>query len=142
MAFPFFWGATIQPSTPDRHQMSVPIDYGMWVLTCDQNGNRKAVKGPINPFWIAVKMLLRAMGLYGEPSTNSNPAGGPKPMDVVPKPAAGVVLPDSARASLAAVPSAGLRLAITAVRTTFTGSDLSNRRSWSAAVGHRGRPCE
>ena len=59
--------------------MTVPIDYGMWGWTWDQNGNRTAVKGLINPFWIAVNMLLRAMGLYGDPSTGSNPAGGSGP---------------------------------------------------------------
>ena len=47
--------------------MTVPIDYGMWGWTWDQNGNRTAVRGLINPFWIAVNMLLRAMGLYGDP---------------------------------------------------------------------------
>ncbi len=71
--------STIQPSTPDQHQMTVPIDYGMWGWTWDQSGNRTAVKGLINPFWIAVNMLLRAMGLYGDPSTGSNPAGGSGP---------------------------------------------------------------
>jgi hypothetical protein len=70
---------TIQPSTPDQHQMTVPIDYGMWGWTWDQSGNRTAVMGLINPFWIAVNMLLRAMGLYGDPSTGSNPAGGSSP---------------------------------------------------------------
>ena len=70
---------TIQPSTPDQHQMTVPIDYGMWGWTWDQNGNRTATRGLINPFWIAVNMLLRAMGLYGDPSTGSNPAGGTGP---------------------------------------------------------------
>src|ERR1019366_7568110 len=49
---------TIQPSTPDQHQMTVPIDYGMWGWTWDQSGNRMAVRGLINPFWIAVNMLL------------------------------------------------------------------------------------
>ena len=53
--------------------MTVPIDYGMWGWTWDQSGNRTAVKGLINPFWIAVNMLLRAMGLYGDPSTGSDP---------------------------------------------------------------------
>jgi len=71
---------TIQPSTPDQHQMTVPIDYGMWGWTWDQNGNRTAVRGLINPFWIAVNMLLRAMSLYGDPSTGSNPAGGSGPL--------------------------------------------------------------
>jgi hypothetical protein len=71
--------STIQPSTPDQHQMTVPIDYGMWGWTWDQSGNRTGVKGLINPFWIAVNMLLRAMGLYGDPSTGSNPAGGSGP---------------------------------------------------------------
>ena len=70
---------TIQPSTPDQHQMKVPIDFGMWGWTWDQAGNRTAVKGLINPFWIAVNMLLRAMGLYGDPSTGSDPGGGPGP---------------------------------------------------------------
>jgi hypothetical protein len=70
---------TIQPSTPDQHQMTVPIDYGMWGWTWDQNGSRTAVKGLVNPFWIAVNMLLRAMGLFGDPSTGSNPAGGAGP---------------------------------------------------------------
>jgi hypothetical protein len=70
---------TIQPSTPDQHQMTVPIDYGMWGWTWDQSGNRTALRGLINPFWIAVNMLLRAMGLYGDPSTGSNPAGGSGP---------------------------------------------------------------
>lgn len=70
---------TIQPSTPDQHQMTVTIDYGMWGWTWDQSGNRTGVKGLINPFWIAVNMLLRAMGLYGDPSTGSNPAGGSGP---------------------------------------------------------------
>jgi hypothetical protein len=70
---------TIQPSTPDQHQMKVPIDFGMWGWTWDHAGNRTAVKGLINPFWIAVNMLLRAMGLYGDPSTGSDPGGGPGP---------------------------------------------------------------
>src|ERR1017187_8009212 len=70
---------TIQRSTPDQHQITVPIDYGMWGWAWDQNGNRTATRGLINPFWIAVNMLLRAMGLYGDPSTGSNPAGGSGP---------------------------------------------------------------
>jgi hypothetical protein len=70
---------TIQPSTPDQHQMKVPIDFGMWGWTWDQAGNRTAVRGLINPFWIAVNMLLRAMGIYGDPSTGSDPGGGPGP---------------------------------------------------------------
>src|ERR1039457_189711 len=70
---------TIQPSTPDQHQMKVPIDYGMWGWTWDKNGNRTSIRGLINPFWIAVNMLLRAMGLYGDPSTGSTPAGGSGP---------------------------------------------------------------
>ncbi len=56
---------TIQPSTPDQHQMTVPIDYGLSGWVWDQNGNRTAVQGLINPFWIAVNMLLRALGLSG-----------------------------------------------------------------------------
>jgi hypothetical protein len=71
--------STIQPSTPDQHKMTVPIDYGMWGWVWDAAGNRNAVKGLVNPFWIAVNMLLRTMGLYGDPSTGSNPAGGSGP---------------------------------------------------------------
>ena len=70
---------TIQPSTPDQHQMTVPIDYGLWGWVWDQYGTRSAVKGLINPFWIAVNMLLRALALYGDPSTGSDPAGGSGP---------------------------------------------------------------
>ncbi len=69
----------IQPSTPDQHQMKVPVDYGLWGWVWDKNRNRSAVRGLVNPFWIAVNMLLRAMGLYGDPSTGSNPAGGSGP---------------------------------------------------------------
>ncbi|MCL4488672.1 MAG: phage tail protein, partial [Chloroflexi bacterium] len=69
----------IQPSTPDQHQMKVPIDFGLWGWTWDKDGNRSAVRGLVNPFWIAVNMLLRATGLYGDPSTGSNPAGGSGP---------------------------------------------------------------
>ena len=69
----------LQPSTPDQHQMTVPIDYGLWGWVWDQNGNRSAVKGLTNPFWIAVNMLLRALGLYGDPSTGSDPSGGSGP---------------------------------------------------------------
>ena len=71
--------SNIQPSTPDQHVMTVPLDYGLWGWVWDASGNRSAVKGLVNPFWIAVNMLLRAMGLYGDPSTGSNPAGGTGP---------------------------------------------------------------
>lgn len=55
----------IQPSTPDQHQMVIPIDYGLSGWTWDASGTRTAVRGLINPFWIAVNMLLRATGLSG-----------------------------------------------------------------------------
>jgi hypothetical protein len=55
--------STIQPSTPDQHQMTVALDYGLSGYVWDQNGNRSVVAGLINPFWIAVNMLLRATGL-------------------------------------------------------------------------------
>ena len=64
----------LQPSTPDQHQMTVPIDYGLWGWVWDQYGNRSAVPGLINPFWIAVNMLLRALGLYGSPATGVGPS--------------------------------------------------------------------
>jgi hypothetical protein len=58
----------IQPSTTDQHQMQVPISQGLTGWTWDQNGNRTAVTGLTNPFWIAVNSLLRAIGLAGAPS--------------------------------------------------------------------------
>jgi len=69
----------VQPSTPDQHQMVVPIDYGMWGWVWDASGNRTAVMGLTNPYWIAINMMLRALGIYGDPSTGSNPAGGSGP---------------------------------------------------------------
>ncbi|MGD0497537.1 MAG: hypothetical protein ABSC23_03775 [Bryobacteraceae bacterium] len=65
--------SNIQPSTPDQHKMTVPVDFGLWGWTWDQSGNRTAVKGLINPFWVSVNMLLRALGLYGDPSTGTGP---------------------------------------------------------------------
>ena len=43
--------------------MTIPLDYGLSGFVWDQNGNRSVVSGLINPFWICVNMLLRAMGL-------------------------------------------------------------------------------
>ena len=64
----------IQPSTPDQHKMTVPIDMGLWGWIWDQYGNRSAVPGLVNPFWIGVNMQLRALGLYGNPSTGTGPS--------------------------------------------------------------------
>jgi len=58
----------IQPSTAEQHQMQVPISQGLTGWTWDQNGNRTAVTGLTNPFWIAVNSLLRALGLAGADS--------------------------------------------------------------------------
>ena len=58
----------IQPTTTDQHQMQVPISQGLTGWTWDQNGNRTAVAGLTNPFWIAVNSLLRALGLSGSTS--------------------------------------------------------------------------
>jgi len=55
--------STIQPSTPDQHSMTVPIDYGLTGYIWDAKGDRSSVMGLINPFWICVNMLLRATGL-------------------------------------------------------------------------------
>jgi hypothetical protein len=66
--------SAVQPSTPDQHKMTVPVDYGLWGWVWDASGNRTAVMGLVNPFWIAVNMLLRAMGLYGNPSTGTGPS--------------------------------------------------------------------
>jgi hypothetical protein len=59
----------IQPSSTDQHQMQVPISQGLTGWTWDQNGNRTAVTGLTNPFWIAANSLLRALGLSGASST-------------------------------------------------------------------------
>src|SRR5579884_898458 len=53
----------IQPSITDQHEMKVPISQGLTGWIWDQNGNRTAVTGLTNPFWIAVNCLLRALGL-------------------------------------------------------------------------------
>jgi hypothetical protein len=66
--------STLQPSTPDQHQMVVPIDYGMWGWVWDHSGTRSAVKGLVDPFWICVNMMLRSMGLYGNPSAGIGPS--------------------------------------------------------------------
>src|SRR5579884_715503 len=58
----------IQPTTTDQHQMQVPISLGLTGWTWDQNGNRTAVTGLTNPFWIAVNCLLRALGLQNADS--------------------------------------------------------------------------
>ena len=60
---------TITPSTPDQHQMKVPIDYGLSGWVWDASGNRSAALGLVNPFWIAVNMLLRALGVPGSVPT-------------------------------------------------------------------------
>ena len=57
--------SAIQPSTPDQHKMTVPIDYGLSGWVWDQYGNRSVVTGLTNPFWIVVNMLLRAQGICG-----------------------------------------------------------------------------
>ena len=69
----------LQPSTPHRHEMNVPVEYGLRGWTWDQNGDRTAVPDLVNSSWIAVNALLRAMGLYGDPSMGSDPAGGSGP---------------------------------------------------------------
>ena len=58
----------IQPTTTDQHQMQVPISQGLAGWTWDQNGNRTAIAGLTNPFWVAVNSLLRALRLAGAPS--------------------------------------------------------------------------
>jgi hypothetical protein len=58
----------IQPTTTDQHQMQVPISLGLTGWTWDQNGNRTAITGLTNPFWIAVNCLLRALGLQNADS--------------------------------------------------------------------------
>ena len=48
--------------------MQVPISQGLTGWTWDHSGNRTAVTGLTNPFWLAVNSLLRAIGLAGAPS--------------------------------------------------------------------------
>jgi len=55
----------VQPSTPDQHQMTVPLDYGLAGWVFDASGTRTAVQGLTNPYWICVNMLLRAMSVQG-----------------------------------------------------------------------------
>ena len=55
----------IQPSTPEKHQMTVPIAYGLSGWVWDANGNRSVAIGLTNPFWVAVNMVLRALGVSG-----------------------------------------------------------------------------
>ena len=55
--------STIQPSTPDQHQMTIPIDYGLTGYAWDHNGNRTSVMGLVNPFWVVINMLMRACNL-------------------------------------------------------------------------------
>jgi hypothetical protein len=131
---------TIQPSTPDQHQMTVPIDYGMWGWTWDAAGNRTAVKGLVNPFWIAVNMLLRALGLYGDPSTGSNPAGGSGPASA--DQLATLVLPSlvvgdgSGAAEIAAAQVAAILGTGTETQFQFQGCISSQKpfRDWLAQV--------
>jgi len=61
--------AGIQPTTTDQHQMQVPISQGLTGWTWDQSGNRSAVAGLTNPFWIAVNSFLRCLGLFNADST-------------------------------------------------------------------------
>ena len=61
--------AGIQPTTTDQHQMQVPISQGLTGWTWDQSGNRGAVAGLTNPYWIAVNSFLRCLGLFNADSS-------------------------------------------------------------------------
>ena len=58
----------IQPSTPDQHSMTVPINRGMGGREWDADGN-PVWNTLTNPFWIAVNTFLRALGLPPRHST-------------------------------------------------------------------------
>ena len=62
----------IQPTTADSHDMQVPISEGLSGWVWDSDGNRTAVSGLTNPFWIAVNTLLRALGISGTVPTRLN----------------------------------------------------------------------
>ncbi|HEY4359394.1 MAG TPA: hypothetical protein VGN17_00395 [Bryobacteraceae bacterium] len=53
----------INPSTTDSHSMVVPISQGLAGWVWDASGTRSSVSGLTNPFWIAVNVYLRALGL-------------------------------------------------------------------------------
>lgn len=58
----------ITPSIPEQHQVLVTIDQGLTGWIWDASGNRTAVAGLINPFWIAINSYLRALGLQNADS--------------------------------------------------------------------------
>jgi hypothetical protein len=58
----------VSPTEPEQHTMTVPVAQGLTGWTWDQYGSRTAQGGLINPFWIAVNTLLRALGLQNASS--------------------------------------------------------------------------
>jgi hypothetical protein len=58
----------ISPSTTDSHSMVVPISQGLSGWVWDASGTRSSVDGLTNPFWIAVNVYLRALGLQNADS--------------------------------------------------------------------------
>ncbi|HEY4364470.1 MAG TPA: phage tail protein [Bryobacteraceae bacterium] len=58
----------INPSTTDSHSMVVPVSKGLSGWVWDADGTRTSVSGLTNPFWIAVNVYLRALGLFNADS--------------------------------------------------------------------------
>ena len=58
-------GTGIAPTTAEAHTMQVPLSKGLTGYTFDNLGNRTAVPGLVNPFWIAVNSYFRALGIDG-----------------------------------------------------------------------------
>jgi len=60
-------GSGISPTTAESHQMVVPIARGLsgvkWTTTDNVNYTQSVVSGLTNPFWIAVNLYLRAIGM-------------------------------------------------------------------------------
>jgi hypothetical protein len=59
----------IQPSTPEQHELDVPIDQGLSGWTWDAAGTRTLTAGLVNPFWIAINSYLRSLGMQNASSS-------------------------------------------------------------------------
>jgi hypothetical protein len=70
---------TIQPSTPDQHQMTVPSTTGCGAGRGTRSGNRTAVRGLINPFWIASTCCCARWVCMATRPPARIPAGGSGP---------------------------------------------------------------
>jgi len=55
----------VQVSTLDSHSMQVVISRGLTALSWTAPGSRGTIPGCTNPFWVAVNVFLRGLGLFG-----------------------------------------------------------------------------